>query len=303
MALRSMTGFGRATVSDPEGGGTWAVEARSVNHRFLDVKLRLPPLLVDAESTLRAAVSQRLRRGRIELVVLSPHGDEAPAGLGVSVNFALAGRLVEAHRALADRLGVPVAVTTAELAAYPGVLLPGEDAATAEALRARLLVGVEAALDALVRARHDEGQALAAELSRRLDAVQALKAQIAHRAPEQAVAYRTRLEARMRELLGALDLTADPGRVLHEVAVFAEKTDVTEELARLEIHLGQAALFVRGEGADDEGIGRRFDFVCQEMNREANTIGSKVQDVQISSLVIEVKAELERLREQVQNVE
>ena len=102
---------------------------------------------------------------------------------------------------------------------------------------------------------------------------------------------------------GALDLTADPGRVLHEVAVFAEKTDVTEELARLEIHWAQAALFVRGEGADDEGVGRRFDFVCQEMNREANTIGSKVQDVQISSLVIEMKAELERLREQVQNVE
>ena len=303
MALRSMTGFGRATVSDPEGSGTWAVEARSVNHRFLDVKLRLPPLLVDAESTLRAAVAQRLRRGRIELVVLSPHGDATPAGLGVSVNFALAGRLVEAHRALADQLGVSVAVTTAELAAYPGVLLPGEDAAAADALRARLLVGVEAALDALVRARHDEGQALAAELGRRLDAVAALKAQIADRAPEQAVAYRTRLEARMRELLGALDLTADPGRVLHEVAVFAEKTDVTEELARLEIHCAQAALFVRGEGADDEGVGRRFDFVCQEMNREANTIGSKVQDVQISSLVIEMKAELERLREQVQNVE
>jgi len=303
MALRSMTGFGRATVPDPEGGGTWAVEARSVNHRFLDVKLRLPPLLVDAEATIRAAVAQRLRRGRVELVVLSPHGDDAPAGLGVTVNFALAARLVDAHRALAERLGVPVSLSTAQLAAHPGVLVPAEDTAAADALRARLHTGIEAALDALVRARNDEGQALAMELGRRLGAVEALKARIAARAPEQAVAYRARLEARMRELLSALDLAADTGRVLHEVAVFAEKTDVTEELARLEIHLAQATLFVRGEGADEEGIGRRFDFVCQEMNREANTIGSKVQDVQISSWVIEVKAELERLREQVQNVE
>jgi len=301
-----MTGFGRATVPDPEGGGAWAVEARSVNHRFLDVKLRLPPLLVEAEGAIRAAVTQRMRRGRVELVVLSPHGpsaDDAPSGLGVAVNFALAERLVDAHRALAARLGVPISLTTAQLAAHPGVLVPAEDTTAADVLRARLLTGVEAALDALVRARNEEGQALAAELGRRLSAVQGLHAHVAARAPEQAVAYRARLEGRLRELLSALDLTADTGRVLHEVAVFAEKTDVTEELARLEIHLAQAALFVRGEGADEEGIGRRFDFVCQEMNREANTIGSKVQDVQISSWIIEVKAELERLREQVQNVE
>jgi uncharacterized protein (TIGR00255 family) len=303
MALRSMTGFGRATVPEPSGEGGWVVEIRSVNHRFLDQKLRLPAALTEAEPAIRAALSQRLRRGRIDLVVLSPQGEEVQTPRGFEIDSALAARVVDAHRALAHRFQLPMTLDSVALAAYPGVLVPTADFEGVEALRHRVIAAVEAAADALLAARHSEGHALGLELTRRLDAIDHLRADIEARAPEQGRAYRVRLEARMREMLGALDLTADAARVMHEVAIFAEKTDIAEELARLGIHLEQARRFVQGEGGDEEGIGRRFDFLCQEMNREANTIGSKVQDVQISERIIEMKAELERLREQVQNVE
>jgi uncharacterized protein (TIGR00255 family) len=303
MALRSMTGFGRATVSDPSGEGGWVVEVRSVNHRFLDLKLRLPAALTEAEPSIRALLGQRLRRGRIDLVVLSPYGEEGQAPRAFEVDAALAARLVDAHRALAHRFQLPMTLDSVTLAAHPGVLVPTADVEGAEVFRTRVMAAVEAAADALLAARISEGHALGLELTRRLDAIDVLRDDIETRAPEQSRLYRVRLEARMRDMLGALDLTSDASRVLHEVAIFAEKSDIAEELARLGIHLGQARRFVLGEGADEEGIGRRFDFLCQEMNREANTIGSKVQDVRISERIIEMKAELERLREQVQNVE
>jgi uncharacterized protein (TIGR00255 family) len=222
----------------------------------------------------------------------------------VEVDVALARSLLLAHETLSRALDVPLRVDTAQLTTFPGVLVPVQSASIDAHDAAALLSAVEQAADALLSMRTVEGEALATELSRRLEAVDGLRVRIAERAPEQNRAYRVRLEARMRELLSGLDLQTDHGRILHEVGIFAEKVDVAEELTRLQSHLAQARSWLAVDApAGDDGVGRRLDFLCQEMHREANTIGSKVQDIEVAELVIELKAELERLREQVQNVE
>lgn len=298
MSIRSMTGFGRAAFT--LGAVAYAVEVRSVNHRYLDVKVRAPRVLVAAEAALRAAVGARLARGRVEVLVQSVAGEDAQPQTLI-VDHALARAVHAAHAEIAEALGVPLALDTAALVAWPGVLQghPAEiddDEASAAACAA-----LSTALDALVEMRAREGAALLAVLEAHLEAVADLRVALAARAPEQSVAYRARLKARVGELLEGLDIAVDEGRILHELAVFGERTDVAEELARLHAHLGQARALLADPGA--EGSGRRLDFLCQEMFREANTIASKVDDVALSTLTIGLKAELERLREQVQNVE
>lgn len=302
MAIRSMTGFGRATTTP--GDVTYGVEARAVNHRFLDLRIRLPREAGHLESVVRTALGQRFARGRVDLSVTSGSDDDTPHMQAVTLNLALARSIVQAHKTLAAELGVPLAVDTADVCGVPGVLVPSQTLPGGPELDAAVLRAVESAADALLVMREAEGVSLAAELGRRLDAVAALRDRIAARAPEQSKLYRQRLETRLRELLSTLDVQADQGRVLHEVGIFAEKVDVSEELARLESHLAQARGFLSGlQSPGEDGCGRRLDFLCQEMHRETNTIGSKIQDLDLSQAVIELKAELERLREQVQNVE
>ena len=302
MPIRSMTGFGRATAT--AGELTYSVEVRAVNHRFLELRLRLPAALGHLEAPVRALLNARFRRGRIDFNAVSNLEEEAGRATGVTVNLLLARSLLAAHESLGHALGVPLRVDTALVAGFPGVLTPDTRAVVSEDVEAAFLGAVGQAADALVTMRSAEGEALSRELSRRLEAVDALRARVELRAPEQTRAYRQRLESRMRELLAGLDLQTDQGRILHEVGMFAEKVDVAEELTRLSSHVAQARAWLADDSqAGDDGIGRRLDFLCQEMHREANTIGSKVQDIEVSELVIELKAELERLREQVQNVE
>ncbi len=303
MSIRSMTGFGRAsaTIADV----TYGVEVRAVNHRFLELRLRLPPGLGHLESSVRTLLGARCRRGRVDLNAVSSLEDEGSRATGVTVNLPLARSVLAAHQAIQADIGVTFRADTATIAGWPGVLVPVTRVAVDADVEARFLAAVEQAADGLVEMRGAEGEALQRELLRRLDAVDALRVRIEARAPEQTRAYRSRLEARMRELLAGLDIQTDQGRILHEVGIFAEKADVAEELTRLASHTAQARSWL-GDGAaaaGDDGIGRRLDFLCQELNREANTIGSKVQDLEVSERVIELKAELERLREQVQNVE
>jgi uncharacterized protein (TIGR00255 family) len=302
MSIRSMTGFGRAAAT--LGETTYGVEARSVNHRFLEIRLRLPGALGHLEGAVRSLLGTRFRRGRVDLSAVSAFDVEGGKATAVEVDVGLARSLLSAHEVLARSLGVPLRVDTAELTSYPGVLVPVQAAPLTPHDAAALLAAVEQAADALLAMRVAEGEALAHEVSRRLDAVETLRGRIAARVPEQNRAYRVRLEGRMRELLQGLDLQTDQGRILHEVGIFAEKVDVAEELTRLASHLGQARSWLAVDApTGEDGVGRRLDFLCQEMHREANTIGSKVQDIGVSELVIELKAELERLREQVQNVE
>ncbi len=292
-----MTGFGRSQFQ--VDGVRYSVEIRSVNHRYLDFKARLPRALAALEPALKRRISERLARGRVDCIV-SGGADDSESGGRVEVNWPLAESVHVAFDALAQRFALP-SPDVAALAGWPGVLRGVPQEIDDDAVAAALMPAVDAALDTLVEMRAAEGGALAEVLGGHLDVVGGLAATLASHAPEQSAAYRARLESRLGEMLGALELSADPGRVLHEVGVFAEKSDVAEELARLEAHVAQARALIESPPAD--GVGRRLDFLCQEMFREANTVASKVADLKLSELAIDAKVELERLREQVQNVE
>jgi uncharacterized protein (TIGR00255 family) len=298
MAIRSMTGFGRATAT--VGGVLYGVEIRSVNHRFLDLKIRLPRRLGSTEPMIRRVIGAHAIRGRFDVLVQVMSG-EADTPTDVVVNHALAARVRAAHAALAAQLNIPDAVDTAILAAWPGVLQPVLLDRDDVDLEAALEPAVTAAVVELVQMRAREGAGLEATLKGHFEQLSAARLVLEAAAPAQVSAYRARLTERLKTYLGTVDLTIDEGRILHEVAVFADKSDVAEELARLETHLAHAHEILGKDVA--EGVGRRLDFLCQELLREVNTTGSKVQDVGLSETVIALKSELERLREQVQNIE
>jgi uncharacterized protein (TIGR00255 family) len=292
--FRSMTGFGRGEA--PAAGGRVVVEARSVNHRFMEVALRLPPGYASLEPRLRKLVTGRFARGRIDLtttVQAESGGGRAPA---VDWEFAtgLRARLEE----LKSRLGLPGDVDLALLAAQRGVFVAEE--AGPEPTWEPVAAAAGAALDALAAMRTEEGAALAADVRERLDRMLVLVEQVAARAPVVPAEYRERLAARVRALLAdAGGVGLDPGRLEQEVALLAERADVTEELTRLRSHLGQIAALLRAA----EPVGRKLEFLLQEVHREVNTIGSKSTDMTITRTVLELKGELEKLREQAANVE
>ncbi len=298
MAIRSMTGFGRATVT--LGGTPHAVEARSVNHRYLDVKIRLPRGLGAAEALIRRQVAAVVQRGRVEINI-SGGADDGAGPSRLEVNHPLAQQLRAAHAELAERVGVPDTLDTAQLAAFPGVLRMVPLDQDPAAIEASLAPALAVALDGLTAMRTREGEALFRTLVGHLDTLDGYRHRLMAGAPAQVTAYRERLVRRLTDWLDTVDVAVEPGRVLHEVALFADKVDVTEELARLEMHLEQARGLLAGP--PEAGVGRQLDFLCQELLREVNTSGSKVQDAQLTEIVVAMKAELERLREQVQNVE
>ncbi len=286
-SLRSMTGFGRAEV----GGRTLTltVEARSVNHRHLDVAVRLPHALAAFEPDVRRLVQSRLERGRVEVAVQLAPAPGASAQT-VRVDPALAAEYVARARELGLALGVPGDVTLAWLLERPGVVRLDElDAPAPEATWPILADAVGKALDELVLRRAAEGEALAAELSALRTDLQAHVEVVAARMPAAMARYQARLRERIRALLG----------VLTEVAIWAEKTDVQEELTRLRAHLAELALVLERGGP----AGRALDFLMQELNREVNTIASKADDLEVSQAALAAKSLVEKMREQVQNLE
>lgn len=294
--LRSMTGFGAGAVE--HGGLVVRAEMRSVNHRFLQVKLRLPPELAEQESAFEQEIRRRVERGALTATVVVEAADgSAPLAL----DLALARRYCELLDQLADALGVPRDVPLERIAALPGVIAPqasrADDAELAPIARAAL----GRALDGLLAMREQEGAALAVELGRLLDQLEAHAASIAARMPEVVRSLHAALERRVALLLsGDTQRPVAEHDLARELALLADRADVSEELARLAIHIAQARKLVAGTG---DGVGRRLDFLVQELLREANTVASKCNDAPVAQTVVEMKATLERLREQVQNVE
>ncbi len=294
-SLRSMTGFGRAEA----GGQTLSVtaEARSVNHRHLDIAVRLPRALAAFEPDVRRLVQSRLERGRVEVSVQQAPAPGASAQT-IGMDRALAAEYVARARELGTALGVAGDVTLAWLLERPGVLrleevpAPGQEAAWPI-----LADAVGRALDALVAGRAAEGEALAAELGALRADLDAQVEVIAARLPAAVARYEARLRERIRGLLGGI--AVDEGRVLTEVATWAEKTDVQEELTRLRAHLAELALVLERGGP----AGRTLDFLMQELNREVNTIASKADDLEVSQAALAAKGVVEKMREQVQNLE
>jgi uncharacterized protein (TIGR00255 family) len=288
-----MTGFGAGRAN--EGADEFTVEARSVNHKFSEVKIRLPRELSALEQALAKAVKDRIVRGSVEVQVRRAATAEtrhAPV-----VDVALAREYRRAIEDIARATGASPEVRAYELALQPGVLRLEEQAANLERVQPAVLAALSQALDALGQMRQQEGGALEVDILARLRTVERLAGEIAQLAPQVVEEYRARLADRVAEL--SRGTPVDPQRLAQEVAFFAERTDIAEEITRLSSHLVQFKALVVSE----EPAGRKMDFLVQEMNREVNTTGSKSQHPEISTRVVAMKAEIERIREQVQNVE
>jgi len=290
--IRSMTGFGAGRAT--RGGEEIGAEVRSVNHKFCEVKVRLPRELSSLEVEIARAVKERLARGGVEVAL---RRNAARGAAGPRVDAALAAEYARAFEALRVQLGLGGAVSLAEVLGAEGVVLLEERPADLEAARAAVTGALAEALDQLSAMRGREGEALARDVSARLDTLEAGVARIETLVPGSVEHYRARLQERVQEL--GRGLPVDPGRLAQEVVLFADRVDVAEELTRLRSHVEQTRALMAGS----EPAGRKMEFLVQEMHREVNTIGSKSQSAEIAALVVSLKAEVERMREQVQNVE
>lgn len=289
--MLSMTGYGRATCE--ADGRQLTIELKSVNHRFLDLSFRMPRNLAFLEDDARKAIAGRLARGHVD--VFMTYRNLRSDARTVQVDRALFDAYAKALDTLADG-GLRDDRTLMSVARMPDVMLVTEAEEDQDAVRALMLDAMAQALEQLVAMRRREGASMAEDLSRKVDAIEEMTRQIEARYPETVEEYTRRLRASIEELIGQ---NVDETRLLTEVAVMADRSAIAEETVRLHSHIQQLRETFRRE----EPIGRRLDFLVQELNREVNTISSKSQDIPITRLAVECKAEIEKLREQLQNVE
>lgn len=291
--IRSMTGFGSGRSR--EGEDEFVIEIRAVNHKFCEVKARLPRELQPLETELSRWVKEKVARGGIEIAVRRTAG--AVGMLRPVVDLPLARAYLSAWQALADGLGMEGRVSLDRFAEAEGVIRLEERPLEPEKVREALAAATQSALEDLLRMREREGKALAEDLLDRVERLREHARVISVESPASVEVHRARLEARIAELNQGLQI--DPSRLAQEIALFADRVDVAEELTRLESHLDQFEKLVMA----DEPAGRKMEFLVQEMGREINTTGSKSQSAALAQRVVEMKAELERIREQVANVE
>lgn len=291
--MRSMTGFGRGEAS--LGSGVVRAEVRSVNSRHLEVRLRAPRELAAFETELRALAGGFFHRGQVDVAVrLPPEGVSAPV---VALDLDAARRYAGEAERLRAELGLQDRLSLDTLLGLPGVTRVRDPELDADAVGGALRAAVGDACRAAAEMRAREGEALAVELRRRARAIEGALAEIEARADEVRRGLRARLDKRLRALAPELEL--DPGRIEQEVLLYADRMDVTEEVVRIRSHLAQLHETLEQVGP----VGRKLEFLLQELGRELNTIGSKAADASITHRVVELKAELEKLREQVLNVE
>ena len=291
--IRSMTGYGGAKGSCQ--GLNISVELKSVNNRYLDCSVRLPRGFLFAEDAVKAKVQSHISRGKVDVFVnIEAVGSEAVA---VRVNEQLAAGYVGAIRQLSETFGLENSLSALALGRMPDVLTVEKQDADAETVTAAIAEIAEQALAAYDEMRAREGKKLQDDIAGRLDTIEAYVAQVERRSPETVNEYRARLYRKMTEVLQNTAL--DEQRILLEAGIFADKVAVDEETVRLHSHIAQ----MRSMLAEGSPIGRKMDFLVQEFNRESNTIGSKCNDGAVTKIVIELKSEIEKIREQIQNIE
>lgn len=291
--VKSMTGYGRA--EDTLNGCTITVELRSVNNRYLDCNVRMPRLYLFAEETIKSRVQNTISRGKVDVfVTLDSTGGEQ---VQVSVNHPLADGYYAALTQLAERYGMSKDISVSLLSRFPDVLLAEKAEEDVEQRAQDICSVLDRALADFDQMRTREGARLEADVLSRAARIEELVGKVEERSPQTVAEYRAKLEARMNEVLSNTQL--DPARILTEAAIFADKVAVDEETVRLRSHIGQLRHMLEQGGA----TGRKLDFLIQEFNREANTIGSKCSDIDIARHVVDIKAEIEKIREQVQNIE
>ncbi|MCD8207831.1 MAG: YicC family protein [Bacteroidales bacterium] len=291
--IKSMTGFGRGECSDEFRKVT--VEIKSVNHRYLDTNIRMPRKLNVFEPIVRAAVQERVCRGKVDVYVNCE--DIAEAEVNVKYNRSAAVEYLVHLREMAKELSLEDDIRVGTLSRYPDVFSTEEAPINEEEVQPLIEKAVAAALDQLVEGREREGQELQADLEEKLHQMSGLVDKVEERGPQIESEYRERLDQKVRELLDNVQI--DESRLASEIVIFADKICTDEETVRLRAHIHSMLDTFQAEG----DVGRKLDFIAQEMNREANTILSKANDLTTSDLAIELKTGIEKIREQIQNIE
>ena len=291
--IKSMTGYGRAV--ETVNGREFTVELRSVNNRYLDCSVRLPRMLSFAEEAVKQAVKASISRGKVDVFISLR--SEAEGDVAVTLNKAVLEGYLNAMRQMVTEFGVKDDISVSTVSRLPEVFSVERQEVDEDQLRCDMLSVVAKALEGYDAMRRAEGKALDNDLRSRGQTILELVSQVEAGNAQTVTDYRTRLENKLREVLENTNI--DESRILTEAAIFADKVAVDEETVRLRSHLEQMNNMLTGGGA----IGRKLDFLLQEMNREANTIGSKCTDVRLARIVVDIKAELEKIREQTQNIE
>ena len=288
-----MTGYGRG--EEVRGGRNITVEVRSVNNRYLDCNIKLPRLYVFAEDAIKSLVQGTISRGKVDVFVTLGPSEEGD--VKVSLNRPVAAGYYQALCDMRDAYGLRDDISVSLLSRFPDVFLVEKNEDDVKAVAEDICAVLSQALADFDAMRTREGEKLEQDVAQRADTIEALTGQVEERSPGIVADYRARLTARINEVLQNTQI--DESRILTEAAIFADKVAVDEETVRLRSHLSQLRQMLRSEGP----VGRKLDFLIQEFNREANTIGSKCSDVETASIVVSIKGEIEKIREQIQNIE
>jgi len=291
--IRSMTGFGRG--ENIQDGKEFTVEIKTVNHRYSDIFIKMPRQIGFLEDRVRDLIGKTISRGKVDVyITYYNYGDDSKQ---VTLDEALAKTYISAVESLRDKFCLKDDISVSLISRFPDVLRVEQAEEDEDYLWSLLKIAVEKALDALIKMREIEGERLKKVLIDRADYIDSIVAEIAAHAPEIPKEYKLKLETRIKELLDQQPV--DENRLAMEVAVFADRCNIDEELVRLASHIAQ----LKEALSADQPVGRRLDFLVQEMNREINTIGSKANDLSVTKYVVEVKSEIEKIREQIQNIE
>ena len=291
--IKSMTGYGRAVQN--VNGREFTVEVRSVNNRYLDCSVKLPRMVSFAEDAVKQAVKAAISRGKVDVYITIK--SEAEADTKITLNTAIMEGYLNAMRQMVDTYGVKDDISVSTMSRLPEIFTVEKPEVDEDQLKSDLLQVVAAALEGYNAFRAAEGAALDADLRSRGNTILELVSQVESGNAQTVIDYRARLYNKLKEVLA--NTAIDESRILTEAAIFADKVAVDEETVRLRSHLEQMNKMLTDGGA----LGRKLDFLLQEMNREANTIGSKCTDVRLARIVVDIKAELEKIREQTQNIE
>lgn len=291
--IRSMTGYGRC--QQIRNGRDISVEIRSVNHRFFEFSARIPRVYGYLEEKMKSFVQSKVSRGKVDVnvTVFTIEGKESE----VEINKSLAQGYIEALRELKDEFGLLDDLSLSSISRFGDIFSVRKAAEDEEAVWADVQVVAQEAVDHFIAMRETEGKRLKADVLEKLHHIEEIVSQIEARSPQTVANYRERLAAKMQEVLQ--DKNVDEQRLLLEAAIYSEKIAVDEETVRLKSHLKQFYQLLE----TDQAVGRKLDFLVQELNRETNTIGSKAQDIEITGMVVEIKSEIEKIREQIQNIE
>ena len=291
--IKSMTGFGRCEVQ--KDSRKFTVELKSVNHRYLDVNIRMPKKLNFFETAIRNLLKSYANRGKVDIFIT--YEDLSQTQVAVKYNAVLAGEYLKYLKQMEEEFGLENDIRVSTLSRYPEVFTMEEQSEDEEELWNGLKEALEGAFGQFVRTRQTEGENLKRDILAKLDRLSELTAYIEERSPQIVSEYRAKLEEKMKELLA--DTQIEESRIAAEVILFADKICTDEEVVRLKSHISH----MRNTLDEKDEIGRKLDFIAQEMNREANTILSKANDIEVSDYAISLKTEIEKIREQIQNIE